>query len=77
MNKTYAQFEYVKPLILKLEGDRETNSPHDYGGKSKYRISQRDYSGLDIDRLEETRAFLILETDYWEKFHLSQLKTKQ
>lgn len=76
MNKTYAQFEYVKPLILKLEGDRETNSPHDYGGKSKYGISQREYPGLDIDRLEETRAFLILETDYWEKYHLSQLENQ-
>lgn len=73
---THAQFSYVKPLILKLEGDKETDNAHDYGGKTKYGLSQREYPNLDLDNLGETKAFLILETDYWEKYHLSQLENQ-
>lgn len=76
MATPHAQFANVKPMIIKIEGDREVDDRHDYGGKSRYGISQQEYPDLDIDKLTENKAFLILETDYWEKYHLSQLENQ-
>ena len=71
-----AIFSKVKPLIIEIEGEKETDDPDDHGGKTKYGISQKQYPDLDIDNLTEDQAMAILEEDYWQKYHLEQIENQ-
>jgi lysozyme family protein len=44
-----------------------TNNPADPGGKTRYGISRRAYSTLDIANLRRDEAEAIYKRDYWDK----------
>jgi lysozyme family protein len=67
-----AIFTKVAPLIIAAEGG-ESKSPTDYGGETKYGISEEQYPDEDIKNLTPERALAILEADYWEPYHLSDI----
>lgn len=71
-----AQFANVVAMIVSAEGSKDVDSPSDYGGETKYGISKREYPDLDIASLSESQAMGILETDYWNKYHLSQIENQ-
>lgn len=69
-----ASFSRVIPLLIDYEGDNVVKDPHDYGGLTRYGISQRQYPTLDITALSFDDACLILERDFWVRYRLSEIK---
>ena len=67
-----AIFSKVAPLIIAAEGG-ESKSRADYGGETKYGISKQEYPNEDIKNLTPERALAILEADYWQPYHLSEI----
>ena len=67
-----AVFSKAAPLILAAEGSYQ-NGSNDYGGETKYGISSRQYPKVDIKNLTVAKALAILESDYWQFYHLSDI----
>src|SRR5271166_4784754 len=55
--------------IIAAEGGEVKNSA-DYGGLTKFGISQRAYPNLDIANLTQNEAADIYQKDYWLKYKL-------
>jgi len=66
-------FSGVEQLLVTAEGFKSSESASDYGGLSKYGISQREYPSLDIANLTLNRALLILKVDYWDKYQIGNI----
>lgn len=67
-----ATFSRAIPLIVAVEGgysDRTT----DYGGKTKYGISQRDFQKINIAELSENEAMALLKERYWDAYRISEI----
>jgi len=67
-----AIFEKAVPLLIVAEGGEEDHVS-DYGGKTKYGISQRSFPNVNIDDLTEEQALGLLKTKYWDFYHLSDI----
>ena len=67
-----AIFSKVVPKLLTAEGVT-SDSPIDYGGLTKYGLSQRSYPHIDFDTLTVEGACKIYETDYWDKYRLGEI----
>lgn len=61
--------------IINVEGGL-TNDRQDFGGLTKYGISQRSYPNLDIANLTVDQALSIYEHDYWDKYLLSLITSQ-
>jgi len=61
---THEDFLLAFELLIGHEGGY-VNDPNDPGGETKYGISKRSYSDLDIKNLTLSQAEDIYETDYW------------
>lgn len=61
-------FEEAFRLVIGHEGGY-SNDPKDPGGETKYGISKRSYSHIDIGALTLDGARRIYKADYWDKIH--------
>lgn len=68
-----AIFSQVVPLILDLEGNTVSDNPTDYGGKTKYGISKKQFPSIDIDNLTIDGAMKLFEKEYWLRYRLSEI----
>lgn len=69
-----ALFSKVIPKLLEIEGVKYTNNPQDRGGETKFGISKKQYSHLDIRNLTEAIAVAIYEKDYWLRYRLNEIE---
>lgn len=70
-----ATFQKAAALILDVEGgDNESNLGNDYGGRTKYGISERQYPNVDIVNLTPQQASNILESDYWNRYRCGDIQ---
>ena len=68
-----AIFSQVVPLILELEGTTVSDNSMDYGGKTKYGISKKQFPSIDIDNLTIDSAMKLFEKEYWLRYRLSEI----
>jgi lysozyme family protein len=66
-------FDNVVPE-LRIKEAGEVNSDSDYGGLTKFGLSQREYPNIDISRLTEAEALAILKQDYWDHYKLDTIE---
>lgn len=57
----------IVKTLAKEGGSKITDILNDYGGLTRYGISQRAYPALDILNLTEQQARDIYKRDYWDK----------
>ena len=67
-----AIFPKVIPALMVLEGG-ESDSKSDYGGLTKYGVSQKDNPGVDIADLTLDDAAKRLKINYWDFYHLGDI----
>jgi lysozyme family protein len=67
------EFSRVIPFLVKAEGEL-SNNKQDYGGTTKYGISQREYPKIDLDSLTLQKACEILERDYWKRYRIGEFR---
>lgn len=71
-----SKFAYVKSALLDAEGGR-SDQKDDYGGLTKWGVSQRSYPHLDIANLTfEEACTKVYEPDYWNRYSLSLILTQ-
>lgn len=56
----------IGPLLNREGNDKLTDIPGDFGGLTKYGISQKAYPALDIRNLTKEIASIIYKRDYWD-----------
>jgi lysozyme family protein len=64
--KVKTNFDKVMSFILEIEGGY-VNDSDDPGGETKYGISKRSHSNVDIGNLTEDAARKIYKEEYWDK----------
>lgn len=67
-----AIFSKAFPVLLDAEGG-EGNSTTDYGGLTKYGISQKWNPDINVHELTEEGASAFYEKRYWEKYRLGEI----
>lgn len=65
-------FQRAVAAVLEREGGY-VNDPNDPGGETKYGISKRVYSDLDIRSLSIDDAIVIYKRDYWDRIRGDEL----
>src|SRR5947208_893150 len=60
-------------LIVELEGEKYTKIVGDYGGGTKYGITERTYPNEDIKNLTLEKATEIYNRDYWKVYGLDNV----
>lgn len=65
-------FNRAFEIVVGLEGN-ESNDPHDFGGHTKYGISQKSHPHVDIANLTLTEAKNIYRGEYWDNFRCDDL----
>lgn len=65
-------FDRAVSHVIHLEGSF-IDDPRDFGGRTKYGISQRAYPGEDIANLTIDRAKYLYKRDYWDKCRCDEL----
>ena len=58
-------FEGIVERVIKDEGDY-VNDPDDSGGETKYGISKRSHSDIDVKNLTKSEAIKIYKNEYWD-----------
>jgi len=66
------QFIDIFPHLIKDEGGY-VDDPDDFGGRTKYGISQRAYPDEDIKNLTLDRARALYQKDYWQRGRCEEL----
>lgn len=67
-----ASFDKTKPKLLAAEGGT-SDSPSDYGGLTKYGVSQRSYPHIDFSTLTfDSACEKIYKPDYWDRYRLDE-----
>lgn len=61
------RFKKAVELVLQHEGGY-VNDPQDPGGETKYGISKRSYSRIDIKNLTRDMALAIYYDDWWNRY---------
>ena len=69
-------FEDVKTALCDVEGGY-TRGVGDYGGETKYGISQRQYPNLNIKTLTFPEACVILERDFWVRYRIGEIQSQE
>jgi lysozyme family protein len=67
-----AAFSKAIARLLSDEGGY-VNNPADPGGETKFGISKRQYSTLDIKLLTQSQAIDIYYRDWWQRYRYSAL----
>lgn len=70
------RFKKAVELVLQHEGGY-VNDPQDPGGETKYGISKRSYSRLDIKHLTRDMATQIYYDDWWNRHGYSMIADEE
>jgi lysozyme family protein len=70
-----AEFEKAVEDVLRWEGGL-VNDPDDPGGLTKYGISKRSYSHLNIAELTVDDAKEIYRRDWWDCYHYGEIESQ-
>lgn len=69
-------FEKAIDFVLSNEGDY-VNDEHDPGGETRWGISKRSHSHLNIADLSKEGAIDIYKKEYWIKYRYKEIKDKR
>jgi len=69
-----AVFRDAKRAVLLAEGRELAQDVNDYGGTSRFGISERQYPDEDIQNISFERAMYLIERDFWTYYRLSEIR---
>lgn len=72
-----ANFSDVEKDLITAEGTSLSNNANDYGGLTKFGISQRQYPKVDVRNLTLDGALDIYERDYWNPYFLTEITNQK
>ncbi len=67
----------IKPLLLREGFDKITDVPGDFGGLTKFGISQKAYPKLNIRELTAEIAASIYKRDYWDSIEGDKIQNQE
>jgi lysozyme family protein len=77
---TYGGMVVIEEInyTIQLEGgDTTTDHPSDYGGVTKYGISQKYHPDVDVKNLTQTEAVALYIEEYWNPMRCSEILSKR